>query len=329
MAERHKNRWSVSAFDRDKGEFVTTWNDSYETVPEIEDLQELLVRQSPPIRITPTRRKRPESASRAFLFYGDTHRPFSNERRLELAQIAVRELMPDVIVFTGDDLDMSQFSTFEKRPEWAGSTQQAIDQHSDYLGQVRANAPEARVISIQGNHDFRLEREIRKYNQELMGLSRAGEELPALSLEYLLRCDELGVEYISGYPEAEVWLSDSLKAYHGRRTSTASVIARELLDETVSFVHGHGHRGELLYRTMRQGRIMRTIFGMQVGTFADLSKAPSGKTSVTERGERLTQAQNWDSTMGLIFEHEDGSLEPHLVPISDDSINLFGKQYKS
>jgi hypothetical protein len=330
MAERHKNRWSVAAFDREKGEFVHAWNDSYETVPDREELAEMLVRQAPPIRISPTRRKRPESASKTHLIFGDTHRPFANERRLELAQIAVRELMPDVILFTGDDVDMAEFSTFDTRPEWAGSAQAGIDQHSEYLAQTRANVgPDADIYSMMGNHDYRLERELRKYNGALMGLHRAGEQLPALSLEYLLRCAELGVQYVSGYPEAEVWLADRLKAYHGRRTSTASVVARELLDETVSFIHGHGHRGELLYRTMRQGRVMQTIFGMQVGSFADLSTTPSGKTSKTERGKILPQGQNWDSSMGLVFEHDDGTLEPHLIPINDEGIRLFGKTYKS
>lgn len=332
MAEKRLvSTWEMLYKDNDGEGHVETLH-KYNHTEQLsqEELQALLVRQAPPIRVTPTRRKRPETATRTMVFFGDTHHPFQNQRRIDLAMIAVRELMPDVVSFMGDDLDMSQFSTFEKRPEWAGSTQKGIDQVAELWARVRADiGSEGQIIAIQGNHDFRGERELRKYNQELMGLRRAGEELPALALEYLLRCDELGVEYVSGYPEAEYWYSDTLKGYHGRATSSASVIAKELLKETVNFVHGHGHRGELLFKTSRVGRTMRTIFGMQVGTFADMYEAPSGKLSKTERGQTLLQGQNWDSVLGVIFEHEDGSLDPHLIPIDDESIRLFGKEYKS
>lgn len=325
MEKRKTKEWQVSAFDRVNNEWTHTTNEAYEIVPDVD-----LVREAPPIRITPTRRKRPESAVDTLLVFGDTHHPFQDKRRLDLAQIAVRELQPSEVIFTGDDLDFATFSRFESRPEWANSAQEGIDQATETFAQTRANlGREATLTVIQGNHDFRLERQLRAYNGSLMGLRRAGEELPALALENLLRCDELDINYISGYPEADYWPFDNLKAYHGRATATASVIAKELVSENVNFVHGHGHRGELLFRTFRNGRNMDTIFGMQTGTFADLSRVPSGKTSVTERGQVLSQAHNWDSSMGLIFRHDDGSLEPHLLSLDDSGINILGKRYKS
>lgn len=322
--------WETGAFNRETNEWVYGQLRSWDNRPTQEELAELLIRQAPPVRVNATRRKRPDSASRAILLFGDTHHPFQNDRRLDLAMIAIRELAPERIVFTGDDLDMSQFSKFEQRPEWAGSTQEGIDRFTTRLARVVAEAGRLAIVDVlQGNHDFRLERELRKYNQELMGLRQAGEPLPAMSLEFLLRCNDLGVNYHSGYPEAEVWPTDDFFVYHGRKTSQSSVIALELKNAVDNFAHGHGHRGELLYRTLRYRRTVRTIFGMQVGTFADLSKAPSGLHSVTEKGDRLVQAQNWDSTLGVVFVHEDGSLEPHLLTISDDGIDLFGRRYRS
>lgn len=296
--------------------------------------EESFIRQAPPKKISPTRRKRPEGDYDTIIFYGDTQHPYQNERRLRLAQIAVRELMPQAVVFLGDDTDMSMFSTYEQRPEWREDTQKGIDQFSDLLAQTRADiGKNGNIYAIQGNHDLRLEREVRKYNAELLGLRRANaeRELGVLTLEYLLRCDEIGVEYISGYPSAELWLGDSLKAYHGRKTNPGATVNAEVKYETVNFVHGHDHRGAIVYRTYQDGRDLKTIWGMQVGAFADQTKIPSGAYSTTESGRQLRQAQNWNSNLGVVFAPHDKeeTYHAHLLDVDDESINIFGKEYKS
>ena len=148
-------------------------------------------------------------------------------------------------------------------------------------------------------------------------------------MEFLLRCEEIGVDYISGWPEAEVWLTDDSKAYHGRKTSsTGSVVAQELKQETSSFVHGHGHSNELLFRTFRNGRDTKTIWGAQVGAFADPNKIPSGAYSRTERGNQVRQVHNWQAGALAIHEAIDGTTTPIIFTIGED-INIFGKVYKS
>lgn len=298
------------------------------SVPEV-DIPDF-ISQAPPIRITHSKRSRPTGEFDIHLFYGDTHHPFQNERALDLAQLAIRELNPVGVTFIGDDNDMANFSKFESRQEWANSTQRGIDQFSERMAKVRADLGKlATMTAFQGNHDFRLERELRKYNGDLLGIKQAGETLGALSLEFLLRCAELDVEYVSGYPLAEKWYTDTLKGYHGVVTNSQGLaVTKELKSETVNIVHGHTHHAGIAYRTFRDGREDRTIWGMEVGTFADPSKIPSGYYSTTERGQALRQHPNWQTGLGVVAIGQ-GVEIPSFIPITDEGIMLNNKWYAS
>lgn len=284
-----------------------------------------------PTIIRPTKRIKPTSDTKVEVFFGDTHHPFQDKRKLELAMIAIRELAPDVTTFLGDDLDMALFSRFESRAEWVGSTQASLDQFHQTLAQVKANAPETELVVHEGNHNLRFERELRKYNGELVGIRRADavRELGVLTVPFLLRLDELDAEYVQGYPSAERWHSDVLKTFHGHVTnSSGSTVAKEIKTETVNFVHGHTHKAELIFRNVRVGREVARIFGMSPGTFADMNQAPSGQFATDQRGRVLPQHQDWHTTLGVVFHNED-TISPYLLPITDDGIDIFGKFYKS
>lgn len=300
---------------------------------DIEEIGRLLVRQAPPVIINATKRKAPTRDAKVEVFFGDTHHPVQDKKKLALAQLALRELQPDGVTFCGDDLDMALFSRFETRQEWSNSTQDGIDQFSETLAQTRANIGKAAMLTvIEGNHNMRLAREVRKYNQGLLGIRRANEAsgLGALSIEHLLRIDELeNTQYISGYPSADYWYQDNFKAYHGRAlNSTGSTVAKELRTETVNFVHGHTHKAGIVYKTLQIGRATTTIFGMEVGTFADHSLVPSGQYSTTERGFVLPQSHDWQCALGVVYYNED-RVVPYLLPITDEGIDIFGKVYKS
>ncbi len=321
--------WEVSAFDRVNNEWTTTMNHAYEPQVDIPDFTS----QAPPIRISPTKRQRPDGDIESrHIFYGDTHFPFTDMTKLSLANLYVRETMPDTVVYAGDDLDMALFSRFESRSEWLTSTQTGIDGFSNQLARTRANiGADGKIVVHEGNHNVRFARELRKYNAELLGIKRANAEsaLGVLTLDYLLRCEEMGVEYISGYPSSEYWHEDDLKSYHGSKTNSAGLaVAKEIKEETVNFVHGHTHQAGIMYRTYRNGKEEKTIFGMEVGTFADPNDVPSGAYATTERGEVLRQLHNWQYGLGEVLKVA-GVLIPNFIPITDQGILINNKWYKS
>lgn len=327
--KRLTKEWEVSAFDRVNNEWTTTMNHAYEHAEDFDP--ELLVRQSPPIRVTPTRRVRPESNYITVVGYGDTHHPYQNDRRLDLAENVLKELQPDHVVMLGDDLDNPMQGTYERKEQWAGDTQRGIDQLSERMGRIRALIGHSTIVSmIEGNHDIRVERDVRRTNAELLGIKRASESLGVLTIEFLLRCEELGIDYYKGYPSAELWIGDKLKVYHGRLTGR-DVVGRELKSENTNFMHGHGHSGAKEQRTFREGRNLRTITGMQVGAFACQLLTPSGQHATDRSGNALMQAQNWNSNLGVWFVPKDGDEEPvgYLINVNDEHIDIFGKKYRS
>lgn len=321
-----RTTWEAGAFDREKGEWVHTTLHAYDHMPdELTDLVPINTAQ--PVIIRPTKRKKPTRDCQTEVFFGDTHHPFQNKHKMALAQIAIRELQPDRVTFLGDDLDNANFSRFDTRKEWAESTQLGLDEFAETLAQTRANT-DAPIIVHEGNHNVRLEKRITEFNGDLLGLRRAGvrDELGVLALDFLMNFEQFGAEYITGYPEAEYWHSPFLKSYHGRRATKGSTVAKEINDETVNFVHGHTHRAGIAYRTFRDGQGEKTIFGMEAGTFADLSRIPSGKYSADQRGNTLRQSHDWQTGLGVIY-HNEEMVSPMFIPIGDN-ITIEGKTYE-
>lgn len=322
--ERLTKTWEVSAFDRVNNEWTTTLNHAYEHKPEVEEF----ITQAQPIIIQESEKVKPFRDAYVEVFFGDTHHPFQDRQKMALAQIALQELQPDRVTFLGDDLDHANFSRFDTRKEWAESTQRGLDEFAQTIAQTKANTG-AEIVVHEGNHNVRLEKQIRGYNGDLMGLRRAlaEQELGVLTLGFLMDFEAQGVEYITGYPEAEYWHSDYLRSYHGSRVTKGSTVNQEIKDATVSFVHGHTHRAGIVYKTFRDGRHEKTIFGAEGGTFADLEQIPSGKFSSDQHGRSLRQSQDWQTGLTAIY-HNEEVLAPQFIPI-DEGVMINGKNYRS
>lgn len=305
---------------------------STKTRPKAPDIEEAdFIRQAPPVRIIPSRRKIPSRDTLVDVFLPDTQYPFQDRRAMRLAIVACKALSPDGITWLGDDADSTNFSKFDSRQEWSGSLQRGLDEFHADACQIKADNPQARLVKHQGNHDIRTEREIRKYNGDLIGLKRANaeRELGVLTLGFLLRLEELSIQHVTGYPNVEFWHSDVLKSYHGTQAVTrGSTMARVLMNETVNVVQGHSHRAEIVYRTLRVGREERTIFGLNPGHLSDKDRLPSGKYATTEQGFHTSPNFSWQQGVGVVY-HNQEFASPHILPITEQGINIFGKIYRS
>jgi hypothetical protein len=322
--------WDVSAFDRVNNEWTTTQNHAYDTTPEV--TPDMFINQAQPTVIRPGRRVRGVPEGDRLLFIGDHQFPFTDPRKLALAQIAIQEIQPTEITFMGDELDLPLHGKWERRQEWAGTTQTAIDQFHEYLAQTRANAgKETKILVHDGNHTARLETDIRKMNGELLGIRQANSELGVLTIPFLLRLAELDIEWVGGYPNDNHWHRPALLSHHGvggrgRNGMMTQAISRV----NYSVVNGHGHGAELVFRTfMGQGGDPETVFGMNTGTMANTNgNIPSGSYSTDEHGNVTRQIPNWQSAVGVVYSDED-TLRPYLLPITQDGIDIHGKLYRS
>src|SRR5690606_2827979 len=106
--------------------------------------------------------------------------------------------------------------------------------HHRYLCDIKANAPEAEIDELEGNHDARLRRMVARNAMAALRLRRADEPAgwPVMSIPHLTHMDELGVRYHDGYPASEVWVNDNLVCFHGVKVNSAgSTAARVIEDE--------------------------------------------------------------------------------------------------
>lgn len=185
---------------------------------------------------------------------------------------------------------------------------------------------------LEGNHDRRLQNAITQNAMHAVGIRRGGsapDDWPVLSVPYLLRLDELGIEYISGYPAGEVWITDDLVAFHGRRVkSSGSSAAATVFDENVSSIFGHVHRVELQYRTVRDRQGARRIFGASPGCLARTDGAvPSTKGSVDPMGRPVPVSENWQNGIAVVSYTDAGEYSIELVHIENGQATFRGQRF--
>lgn len=328
--QRLVSTWESITKDNEGEAHIHTLH-KYETLPEaVEEGQ--FVNQAAPTKITPSRRVKPTRGDSVTVFFPDAQIPFHDEEAVAAAHTAVRELQPDNVVMLGDMLDFPGLSRFEDGAEHAGKVQESLDTYHQMLAQVRADVPDSRIFALTGNHEARLQKSIIKNNAELLGIKRANaeQELGVLTLDFLLRTDELEVEMIGGYPNGTLWLEDHLRATHGTKSNARGSTSAAYLNAEpyVSTVHGHSHRAEMQWKTTptRDGHIQR--FGMSPGTLARIDGAvPSFYSTTDEHGQMVPRAENWQQAVGVV-EHNPTHANAELAMITNGVLRLRGQNFE-
>lgn len=329
MTEKRLAReWESAAFNRETNEWDHTTLKSYEYVPDISS--DLFIRQAAPTIVRPSRRKKPSRLDSRTLIAGDSQIPFHDENAHRSFIQAVAETQPDNVVFTGDMLDLPSLSRFTQRSEWADTTQAAIDTYHNFLAEVRANAPDATIAVVHGNHEQRMDDYVRNNAREVLGLKRANmpKELAVLTLQYLVRYEDLDVISVDGYPNGTYWLEDNMKVVHGTNVAKGgSNAAKYLREERDTTIYGHTHRQELAYRTFARQIGHATIAAASPGCLAKIDgSVPGFRHTVDAQGELVKRAEDWQQGL-LVVDHNERL--HHITPVlfQEDGFMLDGKKY--
>jgi hypothetical protein len=199
--------------------------------------------------------------------------------------------------------------------------------------QRAAAGPDAHIVLIEGNHDRRMEKFIMINTASAWGLKRANaEELPVMSIPYLLRLDEIGVEYIDAYPAGAYWLSETLRAIHGTKVRSNGSTAAAYTNDTphISTIFGHVHRQELQSRTVfdRSGPIKSVAVSPGCLCKVDGS-VPSVNGSTKIDGTAAKHYENWQQGVTVVTIDEDGKEFFELVQINDGVAYFRGQKFVS
>lgn len=240
----------------------------------------------------------------------------------------------DLIVNAGDNLDLPAFSTHRSAPGYTYTTQYAIDRYTTVVAAERAVAPLAKIVELPSNHVARMTNMIVDKVPALAGIRRGNTDEPLLSLAYLCRFEEYGVEYIDGWPDGTFWAAKNLRFVHGDATSgVPGATARKYLREGISTVYGHSHHSELLYLDVDNIDGHSSSFAGSAGCLCRTDGfLPSAKTGITAEAKLAAQKNEpWQQGIWFIWYKEDGSADPYVEPVKiNNGKSIFrGKQYSS
>lgn len=240
----------------------------------------------------------------------------------------------DNVVNLGDFVDFPMFSKYVQEPAFALTTQMGLDRAHLFLAEQRTACPTATNVVIEGNHDRRLQNAIVQNAANAFGIKAANtpESWPVLSLPYLLRFDELDVDYVAGYPAGEYWINDRLVAIHGRKVkSGGSTAAAVVKDETVSQLFGHIHRIELQHRTVRHRSGPTRLLAATPGCLCRVDGAvPSMKGSTDLNGRSVSSYEDWQQGIAVVnYIEGDGDFHLELVHITDGNAMFRGQLFSS
>ena len=262
--------------------------------------------------------------------------PFHDEAAMDVALQITSWLEEndriDTVINLGDYLDLPAQGRFEQEASFAFTTQAAFDRGHLFLQQQRAAAgPKAKIVLVEGNHDRRMEKFITANALSAFGLRRANTtELPAMSIPYLLRLDEIGVEYIDAYPAGAYWITERLRAIHGNkaRSNGSTAAAYTNADPHISTIFGHAHRLEIQSRTVfnRDGAIRTTA--VSPGCLCRVDGAvPSVNGSTHIDGTPAKYYENWQQGVAIVTVQPDGEFFTELVQIKDGVAWFRGVQF--
>jgi len=264
--------------------------------------------------------------------------PFHDEAAMDVALQIVNYLYyndrVDKVINLGDFLDLPSQGRFDQEASFATTTQDAFDRGHKFLQEQRAAAgPDAEIVLIEGNHDRRMEKFILTNAASAWGLKRANtDDLPVMSIPYLLRLDEIGVNYIDAYPAGAYWITDTFRAIHCNKARSYGSTAAAYTNETphISTVFGHSHRLELQSRTVfdRSGPIKS--IAVSPGCLCRVDGAvPSVNGSTKLDGTSATYYENWQQGVVVLTIDENNEVFPELVPINQGVAWFRGQKFKA
>lgn len=263
-----------------------------------------LIRPAQPVKVTNPVNKDKKVTENTAVIFPDQQIPYHDERACDIAMQILRDVNPAQVINLGDMIDFPSFSRFEQELRFQQTTQKSIDLAHQHLAQQRAAAPNAHIVVLEGNHDRRLQKSVTQYHMDLFKLRRANapESWPVLSLPFLLCLDDLGVQYVPGYPAGEYYIQDYIKVIHGRRVGARGTVAKRVVDdERVTTITGHTHRFEMVGKSTNTRAGKKDNYALTLGCLCRTDgSVPSVNSSTDHDGNPILRHEDWQQMIGIL-----------------------------
>jgi hypothetical protein len=189
-------------------------------------------------------------------------------------------------------------------------------------------------VWIAGNHEERLPNYLLDNAAAAFGLRKGDmpESWPVMSVPYLCRFDDHGVEYLPGYPASSFWINERLRVIHGHKVKSGGSTAHAYLaSEKTSVIFGHVHRREYGARTREDHDGPKEIMAASPGCLARIDGVvPSTKGSTDLDGRPVPIVEDWQQGLSVIrFEPGDGRFTYDAIAIHDGWALWRDKEYRA
>lgn len=255
-----------------------------------------------------------------------------DEQAIDIALSIIKDLKPGLIVMVGDNLDLPEFGKYRLSSAYALTTQASIDRATTMCAQIRALVPHAKIVWLSGNHEERLVNYVIDNAKSAFALRKGNtpDSWPVLSVPYLCRFDEFGVEFVPGYPAGQYWINQRLRVIHGTKVrSNGSTAHAYLSTEKTSVLYGHIHRREWAERSRSDWDGPKTVMAASPGTLARCDgTVPSTKGGLDLDGRPMTVVEDWQQGIGVVtFTPGDGPFWYEQIPFHGGEAFFRGKLY--
>lgn len=234
-----------------------------------------------------------------------TFEPFHDDAAMDLFVEIARREQPDFIDILGDLIDLPSQSRWAQEAGFARTTQMSLDRTHAWLAALRAAAPRAVIRIVEGNHDKRLQTFVETNALAAFGLTRANmpESWPVMSLPWLLRLDELDIEYVDAYPAATTWDNDQTRNIHGTRANSKGSTTAQYVAELphLNTWSGHTHRAEITYKTVLgpRGEAIESYSANPGCLCRTDGTVPSVHGAVGMDGQSASIVEDWQAGFGV------------------------------
>lgn len=245
-------------------------------------------------------------------FADGAYEAFHDEDAMSVFLNVAYEYQPDEIDLLGDMLDLPSQGKYAKEATFSNTTQMAIDYLYEWLAKLRAACPDAAITIIEGNHDKRMQNFIEMNTLAAFGLRRAAtNEDPVMSIPFLLRLDELDINYIDAYPTATKWDNATTRNIHGTRASSVGSTTSQYIKELphINTWAGHTHRVEITYKSVigPWGEPIES-YSANAGCLCKTDgTVPSVKGAIGADGTHGHTVEDWQTGFGFNYYNDDES----------------------
>lgn len=268
-----------------------------------------------------------QDKSETWVFVGDQQAPYYDHKVHRIFQNFLHKVKPSQGILIGDTADFPSISRHPNNPEKDVSVQECLD--SAYLCLTEYKEANDKVIwqKLLGNHDERIRRYTIDNYEKAYGIRRAKlpdevAESPVVTVQHLMRLDELGISVIDpegDYEHGEIEVSPYLAARHGwiaRKGSGASALAT-LEHLGYSVIVGHTHRQSLVHKTRHHmdGRV-ETLAACETGCMAEISG-----------GLGYAVAPDWQNGWAVAEVWPSGKFRIDLATYVDGSVYFRNERY--